>query len=337
MPDTEDHLIVIADARAQDLRLDAFLANAMDGVSRAQLQKLIDAGYVSVNSAPAKKNRKLKPGDRISVDKRRSEDAVNPQLKPQAIDLDILYQDEWLLAINKPAGMVVHPGHGNRDGTVVNALLHHMPALSDGFAPDRPGIVHRLDKETSGVLLSAKTNEAHARLAGLFSSRTIRKYYLGVCLGDRPAEQGTIDAPIGRSRRDPIKHVVRADGRGALTEYRLLSHKSGLSFMAFRLHTGRTHQIRIHCAHKNFPIVGDAVYGKQDDLMQQIQPLDRPFAYKVIKCFSRQALHAWRIAFVHPFTLKEIALTAPLPEDFMNAARLFGVDAARLDALISGF
>jgi len=233
--------------------------------------------------------------------------------------------------------MVVHPGSGNRDGTVVNALLHHMPLISDGFAPDRPGIVHRLDKETSGVLLSAKTNDAHARLAGLFSSRTIGKYYLGVCLGDRPADQATIDAPIGRSRRDPIKHVVRTDGRSALTEYRLLSHTSGLSFMAFRLHTGRTHQIRIHCAHTNFPVVGDAVYGKKDDLMQQVQPLDRPFVYKVIKCFSRQALHAWRIVFVHPFTLKEIALTAPLPEDFMNAARLLGVDAWGLDAMISGF
>lgn len=246
------------------------------------------------------------------------------RLLPQEIDLVIIYEDEWFVAVDKSAGMVVHPGSGNPDGTLVNALLFHLSNLSEGSAPDRPGIVHRLDKNTSGVVIAAKTDEAHYGLARLFAQREVQKQYIGVCMGVRPQDSGIIDAPIGRRRGDPTRWGVRPGGKQAATEYSLLAHRSGTSLLRFLPRTGRTHQIRVHCSHSGFPIVADSLYGGGRERTKNLDPVDRPFAHKVLGCFARHALHAHRIRFIHPMTGAEIDLAAPLPTDFRRATSLFG-------------
>ena len=259
--------------------------------------------------------------------------STGSRLAPQNIPLDILYEDEYLLAVNKPAGMVVHPGNGNREGTLVHALLYHVKSLSAGSGPDRPGIVHRLDKDTSGVVLVAKTDETHRQLARLFSTREIKKEYAGFCVGRRPAAHGSMGAPLGRSRRDPVKRAVRQDGKEALTEYWLLAHHCGISVMKFAPHTGRTHQIRVHCSAAGFPVIADALYGGGKEALNRIPVLERPFAIGVYKCFERHALHARSITFVHPQTHREQTISAPLPEDFNRALELFEKHGPRSNML----
>jgi len=202
--------------------------------------------------------------------------------------------------------------------------------LSAGFNRDRPGIVHRLDKETSGVLLVAKTDAMHAELARMFEQRTVEKKYLGVCFGERPKEHDGIDLPLGRNRREPIKRSVRTDGKNALTEYWLIEHLHGVSVMRFKPHTGRTHQIRVHCSSRGFPIVGDRLYGGGKEQMERIAVLDRPFAYKVFKCFDRHALHAYEIAFVHPQTKQPVRFFAPFPLDFESAFQAMGLPTSKI-------
>jgi 23S rRNA pseudouridine1911/1915/1917 synthase len=308
---------------AAPARLDVFLVEALADVSRSRVQKLIAGGCVSVNGKIVlKKNVVLEADDEISVDTALippPSDAVVPQA--QDIPLDVLYEDEFLAVINKPAGLVVHPGNGNADGTVVNALLHKFGSnVSSGSGVCRPGIVHRLDKDTSGALMVAKTDAAHAALAGLFSSRTIKKVYAGFCAGARPPEHEVIDLPLARSRRDPTKRSVDTrHGAAAVTECRLEDYRDGIALVEFILHTGRTHQIRVHCSHKGFPIVQDNLYGGSRDKVQTIPPMERPFAYAVFKCFNRHALHAKSLTFAHPFTNENIEISAPYPDDFCNA------------------
>jgi 23S rRNA pseudouridine1911/1915/1917 synthase len=221
---------------------------------------------------------------------------------------------------------VVHPGNGNPDNTLVNALLFHVPALSKGFEVERPGIVHRLDKDTSGVLLVAKTDTAHAALAKMFYERSMEKNYVGLCVGMRPQEHAIIDKPLGRNTREPLKRAVHTEGKNALTEYWLLHHHSGMSLVQFRLHTGRTHQIRVHCCSVGFPILCDELYGGGKDRINTLAVLERPFAHKLYKCFNRQALHAHRISFTHPFTKEAMSIVAPYPEDFKAAFKVLGVE-----------
>jgi 23S rRNA pseudouridine1911/1915/1917 synthase len=303
----------------------------LPGVSRSRVQKIIADGRVSVNGVKTcKKNTTLQINDIVDVDiNDGGEDGgvlTHPSARPpkaQNIPLDFLYEDEYFAVINKPAGLIVHPGSGNPDGTVVNALLHRFGAGNVSGGPDasRPGIVHRLDKDTSGALIVAKTDAAHTALAGLFSSRAIKKIYTGFCVGPRPLEHEVIDLPLARCRRDPVKRAVDSRrGSQAVTEYRLKAHNCGISLMEFVLHTGRTHQIRVHCSHKGFPIVQDALYGGSQDRVTKIAPMERPFAYSVFKCFSRHALHALSLSFTHPFTGVEFEASAPYPEDFCRAA-----------------
>ena len=303
------------------MRLDVFLADVMAGVSRARVQKVIADGGVSVNgNAIIKKNAVLAIGDTIVIDDISTQPRESLPVA-QDIPLDILYEDEFLAVINKPAGLVVHPGNGKADGTVVNALLHRFGSrVSNGSGAGRPGIVHRLDKDTSGALMVAKTDATHAALAELFSSREIKKVYTGFCAGIRPMEHEIIDLPLARSRRDPIKRAVDSQrGSPAVTEYSLKKFHCGISLMEFILHTGRTHQIRVHCAHRGFPIVGDGLYGGTSDKVQKIPPMERPFAHSIFKCFTRQALHALSLNFSHPFTKDNINITAPYPDDFCRA------------------
>ncbi|MDR0306604.1 MAG: RluA family pseudouridine synthase [Chitinispirillales bacterium] len=305
------------------LRLDQSLAARLRDVSRAALQKAISGGGVSVNSKVAvKKNLRLKIGDTVGVDDVLTHAARKTVLAAQDIPLEVLYEDEFLALINKPAGLVVHPGNGNTSGTVANALLHRFGSVSDGFNAQRPGIVHRLDKDTSGALIIAKTNEAHIKLANLFSSRLIRKVYTGFCIGARPCDHELIELPLARSRRDPIKRIVDTRGNPAVTEYRLRAFNNGVSLLEFILHTGRTHQIRVHCSHRGFPIIEDALYGGLRERVLKCAPLERPFAYNIFKCFSRQALHARSLEFRHPFTNQEFTISAPYPEDFRLALEI---------------
>jgi 23S rRNA pseudouridine1911/1915/1917 synthase len=329
----DDAVEITAGPQDAGERLDVVVARHVLSLSRAKIQKCIEAGLVLLNGRPAKKKSLIAKGDIVSFDKTHLSASTDSRLEPQKIPLDILYEDDYLLAVNKPAGMVVHPGNGNREGTLVHALLYHVKSLSAGSGPDRPGIVHRLDKDTSGVVLVAKTDETHRQLARLFSTREIKKEYAGFCVGRRPAAHGSMGAPLGRSRRDPVKRAVRQDGKEALTEYWLLAHHCGISVMKFAPHTGRTHQIRVHCSAAGFPVLADPLYGGGKEALNNIPVLERPFAIGVYKCFERHALHARSITFVHPQTHREQTISAPLPEDFNRALELFEKHGPRSNML----
>ena len=315
---------LIIEKESAGLRLDIFISEQYPKISRTKIQKCIEDGIILLNNTHAKKRAALKDGDTIELDEEALTSAAEMHIEPQEIPLDILYEDEYFAAVNKPSGMVVHPGSGNKDQTLVNALLFHMDSLSSGSAKDRPGVVHRIDKETSGLIVAAKNDEAHNALADLFAKRKIEKEYIGFCIGRYPKEVDTIDAPIGRKRNDPIRYCVTKNGKEAVTDYRLISHKSGISLFSFYPRTGRTHQIRIHCSYSGFPVVEDNFYGGDKKKILTLQPLDRPFAYKIFGCFSRHALHARRLSFTHPFTEEKTSLEAPFPEDFQKAIELFG-------------
>jgi len=313
---------------AAAVRVDIFLAEVLTGVSRSRVQRIIADGQVSVNGKVIiKKNTLLEVGDEVIVDDVQIPPPVDTVVPAaQDIPLDVIYEDEFLAVINKPAGLVVHPGSGNADGTVVNALLHRFgPRVSSGSGVCRPGIVHRLDKGTSGALMIAKTDAAHTALAGLFSSRSIKKVYTGFCVGARPSEHEIIDLPLAMSRRDPTMRAVDTRrGVQAVTEYRLKSYRSGIALIEFILHTGRTHQIRVHCSHKGFPIVRDDLYGGFQDKVLKVAPMERPFAYSIFKCFGRHALHALSLSFAHPFTNENVEVSAPYPDDFCAALGIMG-------------
>jgi 23S rRNA pseudouridine1911/1915/1917 synthase len=281
------------------VRLDKLLALRFPAYSRTYFQFLIEQGSVLVNGKQIKKRALPEVGDEIEICF-----LLTPELslEPENIPLDILFEDEHLLAINKPAGMVVHPAPGHFSGTFVQALLFHCNLQRD--AGDlRPGIVHRLDKETTGVLLAAKTMQAHEKLVSLFSSRKIQKHYLALCLG-KPANV-MIDAPIARHPTRRKEMAVCLDkGKEAITRLKLLEFKNSLSLIEVELVTGRTHQIRVHMKHIGSPVIGDPIYGSSSTNKK----------YGV----ARQFLHAQKLQFTHPFTGKTIALKAPLPADFSH-------------------
>lgn len=304
-------------------RLDVYLSEMLQGISRSQVQKLIAAEKVTINGSVASKKESVCVDETIDVSFngfiRRGEAPV-----AQDISLEILYEDEWLIAINKPSGLIVHPGSGVRDNTLVNALAFHCANLSDGFDAERPGIVHRLDKDTTGVIIAAKTNTVQEQLASAFMNRKVKKEYIGFCVGKTEQEHGSIDLPLDRSRKDPVKRAVSPTGKQSRTEYQIMAQKAGILAVKFLLHTGRTHQIRVHCSAKGFPIVADTLYGGGKERVLHIEPMDRPFAYSVFKCFDRHALHAYTLSLKHPVTGDELTITAPIPEDFLAASLRFG-------------
>jgi 23S rRNA pseudouridine1911/1915/1917 synthase len=294
------------------------LRTELPGYSRAYLQKLIEQGFVLVNGRPSKASHRVHAGDTVSVEipPARPLEAV-----PEAIPLDILYEDDDLIVVNKPAGMVVHPAAGNFSGTLVNALLHHCRGRLSGIGGvERSGIVHRLDKGTSGCIVVAKTDAAHQALAAQFKARTVKKVYRAVCWGRFERMTGKIETTIGRSARDRKKMSAAARrGRRSLTEYRVLRQFGGprsveaarprtrrsaslqeFALVELTLHTGRTHQIRVHMAHVGHPVVGDRVYGR---------------ARKTEISVARPMLHAYKLGFEHPGTQKFMEFEAPIPED----------------------
>ncbi len=301
MLDEDNEMFVISEHEEGE-RLDKILANRLSEVgSRTYFQYLIDEGKVRLNGAPIKKRSKPKCGDEIEI-----EYVLTPELtlQPEDIPLNIIYEDESILVINKDSGMVVHPAAGHWSGTFVNALLFHCSKEMDslqkvGASALRPGIVHRLDKDTSGLLLAAKTMQAQQRLVEMFSGRRVYKEYLAICVGN--AGTGTIDAPIGRH---PIKRkqmAVVEGGRSALTHYRGLAFDGKISLVSIDLATGRTHQIRVHMKHHGTPILGDALYGVA--------------SFNTKYGAERQMLHAYQLRFEHPITGQAMEFKADIPMD----------------------
>lgn len=290
-------------------RLDAYLSHQTD-LSRSRIQKLIEDGQVAVNGTIcSSKKRSVQVGDRIQVT---VPDAEPLDLQPEAISLEILYEDDQLLIINKPTGLVVHPAPGHAGGTLVNALLAHCQtdtgesSLSGIGGLQRPGIVHRLDKDTSGAIVVAKTDLAHQHLQRQFQSKTARRDYLAVVYGAPAAETGTIDFPIGRHPVDRKKMAIVLEaegGRRAITHWQVKERLGNFTVMNFELETGRTHQIRVHAAQIGHPVVGDPVYGSGRSIGVNL---------------PGQALHAWRLRLQHPVSEGSIEVTAPLPRSFLT-------------------
>jgi 23S rRNA pseudouridine1911/1915/1917 synthase len=300
-------------------RLDRFLAEAERSLSRSAVQHLIDAGHVRLNDAPARASRRVKEGDRIEVVRPRR---APPRLLPEPIALEAVYEDADVAVIHKPAGMVVHPAVGHRTGTLVHALLHRYPSLSGEGGPERAGIVHRLDKGTSGLLLVARTDEAHRELARQLEAREVKRVYRAIVWGRLPSREGRIEAALARSPRDRKKFaVVARGGRFAATRYRLVRAFAYASEIELRLETGRTHQIRVHLAHQGHPVFGDPEYGGRRGPLLELPPARRAQAALLLSELDHQALHAETLGFVHPRTGQALEFTCPVPTDFEAVRR----------------
>ncbi|MFM6106363.1 MAG: RluA family pseudouridine synthase [Sphaerospermopsis kisseleviana] len=283
-------------------RLDRYLSSAIPDLSRSRVQQLIEQGHVQVNNQVCtSKKINLKLGDRICLEI----PAVQPlELVAEDIPLDILYEDEQLLILNKPAGLVVHPAPGHADGTLVNALLAHCPNLPGIGGVQRPGIVHRLDKDTTGAIAIAKTDIAYQHIQAQLQAKTARREYLGVVYGAPKTESGTVDLPIGRHPQDRKKMdivPIEEGGRSAITHWQVKERLGNYTLIHFQLETGRTHQIRVHSAKIGHPIVGDPVYGSGRSIGVNL---------------PGQALHAWRLKLQHPISGDWVEVTAPLPQTF---------------------
>jgi len=283
-------------------RLDVFLVRRFPGYSRTQLARQIDEGHVAVNGrvgGRVKPGMRMDAGDEVRVFLAQR---TEPYAAPEKIALKILYEDQWLLVIDKPAGLIVHPGSGAKGGTMANALAYHFGELSRVQGPMRPGIVHRLDKDTSGVILAAKDDQTHHHLASQFRERSVRKEYHCVCKGRVEIDADLIDAPIGANKRMPTRMAVRYDvGRASQTYYEVIERFAAHSYVKCMPKSGRTHQIRVHMAFMGYPLVSDKLYGGMEPALYEICP--------------RQALHAKSITFRHPQTGELVTFEAPLPPD----------------------
>ena len=303
----EELIFTTITAEESGERIDALLARSLPDLTRSRLQKLIEAGHVTVGDAPVKKNYRCSAGDIISVELPSLECV---ELVPQDIPLDIVYEDDDLIVVNKPRGMVVHPAPGHADGTLVNALLWHCGDSLSGIGGERrPGIVHRIDKDTSGLLIVAKNDFSHQALSLQLADHSLYRVYEAVIHGRFKEPSGTVDKPIGRHPIDRKRMAVTdKNSKHAVTHWELLHTYSGFSHIRCRLETGRTHQIRVHMAHIGHPLLGDGLYG----------------APSPEKGISGQCLHARMLRFVHPRTGEDVTLEAPLPEYFLEVLSRLG-------------
>ncbi|MBE5054531.1 RluA family pseudouridine synthase [Pseudoflavonifractor sp. DSM 107456] len=292
-------------------RADSFLARTVEGLTRSAAQRLLEEGAVRKNGAPVKKNEKLTEGDTLILSLPEPEPV---DILPQDIPLDVVYEDDDVIVVNKPVGMVVHPAAGHPDGTLVNALLHHCGDSLSGINGElRPGIVHRIDRDTSGLLIAAKNDFAHLGLAEQLQDHSLYREYEAICVGNLREDQGTVNAPIARHRTDRKRMAVDPEGREAVTHWTVLERLSGYAYIQCRLETGRTHQIRVHMASIGHPLLGDVVYGSK-----------RPYPG-----LAGQCLHARRLSFVHPRTGERITVECPLPDWFQAVlAKLRRMSAA---------
>ena len=287
-----------ASEESKNQRLDAFLASSLDGLTRSQATRLIESGEVAVNGRAVSKSYKLAGGEDIAVTLPEPEPV---EAVPQDIPLDVVYEDADVIVVNKPSGMVVHPAPGHPDGTLVNALLYHCAGTLSGIGGAlRPGIVHRIDRDTSGLIIAAKNDAAHQYLSAQLADHTLARTYECIVVGALREDRGTVDAPIARHPTDRKRMAVVAGGREAVTHWEVIARYPGYTHVRCRLETGRTHQIRVHMAYIGHPILGDTVYG----------------AKKEVAGLAGQCLHAVGLRFLHPRTHEVMELSCPLPEEF---------------------
>ena len=287
-----------ASEESKNQRLDAFLASSLDGLTRSQATQLIESGEVAVNGRAVSKSYKLAGGEDIAVTLPEPEPV---EAVPQDIPLDVVYEDADVIVVNKPSGMVVHPAPGHPDGTLVNALLYHCAGTLSGVGGAlRPGIVHRIDRDTSGLIIAAKNDAAHQYLSAQLADHTLARTYECIVVGALREDRGTVDAPIARHPTGRKRMAVVAGGREAVTHWEVIARYPGYTHVRCRLETGRTHQIRVHMAYIGHPILGDTVYG----------------AKKEVPGLTGQCLHAVGLRFLHPRTHEVVELSCPLPEEF---------------------
>ena len=312
MENIKETITVQANENDKGKRIDSFLNEVIEDATRSYIQKIIDGGYVEITGKKnTKSGNKLKGTETIVVNLPEDETL---DLIPEDIPLEIIYEDSDIVIINKAPNMVVHPAHGNYNGTLVNALLYHIKDLSTINGVIRPGIVHRLDKDTSGVIVVAKHDEAHTTLSDMFKEKTLEKTYVCIAKGIFKDKSGRIETLIGRDPRDRKKMaVVTENGKIAISNYEVLDESKNYSLVKVRIETGRTHQIRVHMKSLNHPILGDATYGNSTDGI------------------DRQMLHAYRLKFTHPISKKEMVVTAPIPEDFKRATKFAGLDIEKIN------
>jgi 23S rRNA pseudouridine1911/1915/1917 synthase len=315
MPSTKTYKFTVDDSHKHQ-RLDRFLSQKLSRYSRSFLKKLIDQNLVRVNDQEVKPSYSVEIKDQITIEIPEPEQT---QLAPEKIPLDIIYEDEYLLVVNKPTGMVVHPGAGVRDGTLVNALLYHCEDLSGIGGRLRPGIVHRLDKHTSGLLVVAKEDRTHRDLQTQFAQKTAHREYRVLVWGNLQSSKGQIETFLNRSKSDRKKFAVSPSGKPALTLYEVEKFYSFLTLAKVWLKTGRSHQIRVHFKHLNHPVFGDPDYSGRNKQIKQISNLSqRKFALNLLSHIDRQALHAFTLGFMHPIKKRTMNFSTPLPADFQN-------------------
>lgn len=324
--------------KQKPIRIDVYLTNLIQNATRNRIQNAIEKNLVFVNGQVAKASRKLKPGDFVECT------LIKPppiQLIPQDLNIPVLYEDDHLLIVNKPAGMVSHPGFGNRDGTLINAVLWHLgvrenieietgdeddeedSAINEGMifasAAVRPGIVHRLDKDTTGLLVVSKETEILTKLQKMFAERTVKREYLALVWGKMENDSGTITGNIDRSERNRKKfEVTKKGGKPSITDYEVVERFEYMTLLRLKLRTGRTHQIRVHCSHKKHPLFGDELYGGDTVVYGGHSPKRKNFYTKLLNQINRQMLHARTLGFIHPATNEFIAFESELPSDMQN-------------------
>ncbi len=308
---------IVADRGQELLRIDKFLVNRIEKISRNRLQEAARAGGIRVNGVPVKSNYKVRPGDEVTVVMAQPPREI--ELKPEDIPLNIVYEDKYLVVIDKPAGLVVHPGHGNYTGTLVNALLHHFQQLPDASVDNtRPGLVHRLDKDTSGLLVVAREEYAMTHLARQFFDRTTERTYTALVWGDLDIPEGEIEGNIGRHERDRMKMAVFPEGdqgKYALTRFKVMKRFGYVTLVECKLATGRTHQIRVHMEHINHPLFNDDRYGGNKIRYGTVYSKYKQFIDNCFTICPRHALHARSLGFEHPHTGEWLQFESPLPED----------------------
>ena len=312
-----EHYSFIADQGQQPLRIDKYLMNFIENSTRNKIQSAAKEGSIFVNDIPVRSNYKVKPFDRIKV--LLSYPPHEHLLVPENIPIDIVYEDDELLVVNKPAGMVVHPGHGNYSGTLINALTYHFDNLPNNSS-ERPGLVHRIDKDTSGLLVIAKTEDAMAHLSNQFAKKTSKRNYIALVWGNLIQQEGTISGNIGRHPKNRLQNTVFLDdapekGKSAVTHYKVLENFTYVTLVSCTLETGRTHQIRVHMKHIGHTLFNDERYGGNLILKGTTFSKYKQFVENCFKVLPRQALHAETLGFVHPKTGEFMSFTADIPND----------------------
>ena len=303
---------IIVPENQQKERLDHFLAQRLERITRSRLQKLIKGGKITINDKVVKPGQKVKPGELIIIT------FPPPQtynLIPEDIPLNIIYEDESIIVLNKQAGIVMHPAYANLSGTLVNALIHYSKNLSTLSGDYRPGLVHRLDKDTSGLIVVAKNDFVHANLASQFFNRTVHREYRALVWGHFRQKSGRIETLINRSNRDRTRMIISRTGKPAITNYEVLEEYPLISLLKVRLETGRTHQIRVHLSAKGHPVLGDQTYGGRNKQIIKLNQQDQQLGLELLRIMPRQALHAKTVGFIHPETEQEMSFESELPAD----------------------